>query len=429
MWLPLAAAALLTVGFLLGLGLQQSRGPLVRLVDDEAVAPNALGVGRVEGVLRYVEAKYVDEVDGDSLVDAAVRALVSGLDPYSKYVGPGEVHRHHARLSGTVEGTGVELGLLRDSMLVLEVLPNSPAQEAGLAVADRVVAIDGEAVSGVGYTLDELGARFGAMDPGAVVRLSVFRPGEGLLPEVALRRRTLALPTVGEGRLLAGDIAYIPVTQFADSTYFEFMRQLERLVEAEGARHLIVDLRGNGGGYLREAVRILGQFFPEAGTLLVYTEGAHAPRREYTSTGRVLFPVEEVVVLVDERTASASEIVAGALQDWDRGSVVGRPTYGKGLVQELFELKGAGALHLTVSRYFLPSGRSIQRPYGSRARREGERPVFASAGGRELLGGGGIDPDVSVTPDSTYDVHAVVRGDVEADGDVRAALALIGQRR
>ena len=426
MWLPLAGAAVLTVGFLLGLGLQQSRGPLVRLVDDETVAPNALGVGRVEGILRYVEAKYVDEVDADSLVDAAVQALVSGLDPYSRYVGPDDLHRHHARLSGTVEGTGVELGMLRDSMLVLDVLPNSPAQEAGLAVADRVVAIDGEAVSGVGYTLERLAERFGAMDPGAVVRVAVVRPGEGRLPEVALQRRTLVVPTVGEGRVLAGDVGYIPVTQFADSTYFEFMTELERLVEREGARHLILDLRGNGGGYLREAVRILGQFFPEAGTLLVYTEGAHAPRREYTSTGRVLFPVDRVVVLVDENSASASEIVAGTLQDWDRGTVVGRPTFGKGLVQELFELKGAGALHLTVSRYFLPSGRSIQRPYGGRV---DTRPAFASAGGRELLGGGGIDPDVVVAVDSAYDVHAGMRGGLRADADVRAALALLEGRR
>ena len=427
MWLPLAGAVVLTVGFLLGLGLQQSRGPLIRLVDDERVAPNALGVGRVEGILRYVEAKYVDEVDADSLVGAAVAALVGELDPYSTYVGPEALAGHHARLAGTVEGTGVELGMLRDSLLVLSVVPGSPAEEAGVAVADRVVAIDGKPVSGVGYTLDHLEQQFGAMLPGAVVRLQLVRPGAGALPVVALARRTLALPTVGEGSVIGGDVAYIPITQFSASTYFEFMAELERLVGQGPARHLILDLRGNGGGYLQEAVRVLGQFFPEAGTLLVYTEGAHAPRRDYTSTGRVLFPVGEVVVLVDENSASASEIVAGALQDWDRGTVVGRATYGKGLVQELFDLKGAGALHLTVSRYFLPSGRSIQRPYGEG--KAGERPIFATAGGREVFGEGGIDPDIVVARGGGESAHAILRGAPEEDADVRAALDAITARR
>ena len=399
-WLHLGGAVLLTAGFLLGLGLQHTRGSLVDLVDDERVSPNALGVGRVEGILRYIEAKYVDPVDRDALVDAAVAAILRELDPYSGYVGPEEVPAHRARLMGTAEGTGVELGLLRDSLVVLRVLPGSPAASAGLRDGDRLTSIAGDAVGGQGYDLSELEALLGTLPPGPIT-VSVLRPGVGPLPPVTLARQMLALPTVSAGLVLEGDIGYVAVSQFGDSTYFSFMAELERLVTEEDVRHLILDLRGNGGGYLREAVRLLGQFFPESGHLLAYTEGERLPRREFKASGRVLFPVERVAVLVDERSASASEVVAGALQDWDRAAIVGRPTYGKGMVQESFELKDGGLLHLSVARYHTPSGRTLQRPYpGGDERRPGRapdaRPAFATASGREVLGAGGIDPDVVV---------------------------------
>ena len=402
----------------------------MRLVDDERVAPNALGVGSIEELLRYVEAKYVDPVDRDSLVDAAITSVLGELDPYSAYVPPAGVAAHHARLAGTTEGAGVELGLVEDSVAVLRVLPGSPADVAGVLAGDRVLRVGDTALGGAGYELAELAKALEANAEGPL-RLELYRRGAGVLAPIAVSRRTLAVPSVGEGRLLGADVAYVPVYQFADSTYFEYMRRLERLVEGEGARHLVLDLRGNGGGYLREAVRLLGQFFPEAGTLLVYTEGAHAPRREYSSSGRVLFPVERVAVLVDGGSASASEVVAGALQDWDRATVVGRPTHGKGLVQEAFELKDGGLLHLTVSRYYTPSGRSIQRAYGAGGGRP--RAAFRTAAGREVLDGGGIDPDILVTASDTY-LSGSRRRDrsatqLLADPDIAAAVAAIREQR
>ncbi len=418
-WLPLGGAVLLTVGFLLGLGLQRQPGPLLRMVNDEESAPNALGVGSVEEILRYIEAKYVDPIEREELVDDAIDGLLQQLDPYSAYISPKDLEAHRARLRGTVDGAGIELGMIRDSVTVLSVLPGSPAAEAGVAAYDRVLRIADTLVSGVNRDIDDVQAYLLAL-PRGTVDLALFRPGMGPLPQISLPRRTLTLPTVGEGVLLAPDVAYVPVYQFADSTYEQFMVQVEELVGRRGARHLVLDLRGNSGGYLQEAIQMLSQFFADAGTLLVYTEGEHSARKDYKATGRVFFPIDRLVVLVDGRSASASEIVAGAVQDWDRGTIVGQTSFGKGLVQEMLPLKDRGALHLTVSRYYTPSGRSIQRAYASDdTTRAPRRPAFAKPGptapqgaaglavpgfvtarGRTVYGGRGIEPDRVVTLDS-----------------------------
>ena len=403
-WLPLPGAIVLTVGFLLGLGLQRQQSPLLRVVDDAQVAPNAFGVGSVEEILRYIEAKYVDPVERTRMVDIAVNGLLGQLDPFSSYISADNLGAHRARLGGTVEGTGLELGLIRDSVTVLSVVPNSPAAEAGVSVYDRVLRVGDSTLSRPGVTMEGVQDYLSSL-PQGVVEVRLYRPGAGALAPISLPRRTLTLPTVGAGVMLPGKIAYIPIHQFADSTYEQFMVQMEELVERRGARRLLLDLRGNSGGYLEEAVQILSQFFSDAGRLLVFTEGDHAPRKEYKSTGRVLFPVEDIVILVDGGSASASEIVAGAIQDWDAGSVVGTPTFGKGLVQEMFNLKGEGVLHLTVSRYYLPSGRSIQRPYPTEfnVAPTGEEPrEYKTAAGRAVFDGGGISPDVTVELDSLY---------------------------
>ena len=416
MWVPLGAAALLTVGFTLGLGLQRPGGPLIEVRDADALRPNALGIGAIEEVLRYIEAKYVDPVDREALVDVAIEGLLAQLDPYSTYIGPDQLAAHRARLDGTVEGIGVELALWRDTALVVEVLPGSPAAEAGLRPGDRLLTVADSALTGRGWDVAALRDFFLRLD-GDTARVAVWRPGAGVMPPVALPRRTLALPTASPGIDLGNGVGYIRISQFAEGTYLQFMRELERLSVEVGISDLVIDLRGNSGGYLQEAVRLLSQFFPEPGRLLVFTEGAHAPRVDYRSTGRVTFQVDRVVVLVDGGSASASEIVAGALQDWDRGTVIGQPTFGKGLVQELFPLRGKGALHVTVSRYYTPSGRSIQRPYGDPDRSRGPlgdltdatspartsdpgdtttRERFSTAAGRPVYGGGGIVPDLPV---------------------------------
>lgn len=407
MWLPLGGAGLLVVGLLVGISLQGARTPLV------AVGPGADGsdggrIGSIEEILRYVEAKYVDEVDREALIDGAINNLLGELDPHTTYIPPAQVEAHRAQLEGRATGIGVDVLMIRDSLTIVSALPGGPAEAAGLQAYDRIVSIADSTVSGRSLSAAQVEGWM-ASQPEGPLAVEVFRPGRGVLLPVTLARERLTIPSVPPGIVLDGDIAYIKVRQFASNTYDEFMAQLERLTLEGGARHLIVDLRGNSGGYLQEAVSLLSQLFPEQGRLLVYTEGRHSPRKDYETTGRVFFPVDKVAVLIDNGSASASEIVAGAVQDWDRGTIVGRRSFGKGLVQELYPLRGGGALHITVSRYFTPSGRSIQRDYGDLgAYRLGGtndegldsvREGFATSGGRPVYGGGGIAPDVEVPED------------------------------
>lgn len=407
-WLPLAASLILALGIVVGLGLQPGAGPIIAVGQAAEVEGNAHGVGPVEEILRYIEAKYVEDVDRERLLEGAVGNLLAELDPHSSYVSPGQLAGHRDALDGEVTGVGIDVVMIRDSATVVSALPGGPAAEAGIRPYDRIVAIGDTVVSGRGLEVAEVeAAMLGA--PEGTVRMQVYRPGTGRLLPISLTRTRVSVPSVAPGLLLDGDVAYVRVRQFAANTYEEFMRELERLTQDSAARHLVLDLRGNSGGYLQEAVDLLGQLFPAEGQLLVYTEGAHSPRKEYTATGRVLFPVDGVSVIIDGGSASASEIVAGAIQDWDRGSVVGQRSFGKGLVQELYPLKGGGALHITVSRYFTPSGRSIQRDYddlgsyrsgGRDSVGRGEsREAFVTAGGRTVYGGGGIAPDIEVYED------------------------------
>ena len=413
-WLPLGAAALLVAGITFGLTLGAGDVTLVSVGKGGDIDANAHGVGRVEEVLRYIEAKYVDEVDREELVAAAVNKLLAELDPHSAYIPPEQLAGHRAQLEGSATGIGVDVLMIRDSVTVVSALPGGPADLAGLRAYDRIVAIGDSTVSGRGLSSGQVESWMASFGDEPLT-LRVRRPGEGALLPVRLVRTRITVPSVARGVLLDGDVAYIRVRQFGSETYEEFMRELERLVDRRQAEHLIVDLRGNSGGYLNEAVQLLSQLFPQEGQLLVYTEGAHSARKDYHTTGRVFFPVNRVSVIIDRGSASASEIVAGAVKDWDRGTIVGQRSFGKGLVQELYPLKDGGALHITVSRYFTPSGRSIQRDYerldvyaddlgDSLARRPDN--TFATAGGRAVYGGGGIAPDVEVSSRSTLDEPA-----------------------
>ena len=406
-WLPLGTALVLAVGIVVGLGLQPGAGPLIAVGQAAEVEGNAHGVGPVEEILRYIEAKYVEDVDRERLLEGAVGNLLAELDPHSSYISADQLSGHREALDGEATGIGIDLIMIRDSVTVVSALPGGPSVEAGIEPYDRIVAVGDTVVSGRGLDLADVEATLRG-EAGGVVRMHVYRPGTGTLLPVSLTRTRVSVPSVAPGLLLDGDVAYVRVRQFAANTYEEFMRELERLTQDSAARHLVLDLRGNSGGYLQEAVDLLGQLFITEGQLLVYTEGAHSPRKEYTATGRVLFPVDGVSVIIDGGSASASEIVAGAVQDWDRGTVVGQRSFGKGLVQELYPLKGGGALHITVSRYFTPSGRSIQRDYddlgayragADEGDESGGGEAFVTAGGRKVYGGGGIEPDVEVYED------------------------------
>ena len=411
LWLPAAAAALLVVGVLLGLSLGSEELTLLRLGVKDEVSANAHGVGTVEEILRYIEAKYVDEVDREQLIEATIDNVLAELDPHSSYISSERLAGHRAQLEGSSTGIGVDVLMIRDSVTVVSALPGGPAAEAGLVPYDRIISIADSTVSGRGLSSADVDRWLTSL-PDERIELRVFRPGSGELLPVRLLRRKVTIPSVSEGEVLDGDTGYVRIRQFGSETYEEFMAQLEDLVTKRQIEHLILDLRGNSGGYLNEAVQLLSQLFPQEGQLLVYTEGAHSPRKEYKSTGRVFFPVNHVAVIIDRGSASASEIVAGAVKDWDRGTIVGQRSFGKGLVQELYPLNDGGALHITVSRYFTPSGRSIQRDYerfgaftaslgDSLATSPGN--AFATASGRRVYGGGGIAPDIEVTSNSTLD--------------------------
>ena len=402
-WLPLAGAGLLVVGLLIGVTLEQSASPAVEITEVDKTSSSGYGVGSIEEILRYIEAKYVDEVDREGIVDGAINNLLAELDPHSSYISPSNLAAHKDQLNGTATGIGVEVLIVRDSVTILKALPGSPAHEAGIMPSDRIISIADSVVSGQGYSLNKVKSILKSLPEGAV-KVQLFRPGTGDLLPISLSPREVVIPSVSKGLILEEDIAYIRIHQFATDTYQQFMQQVERLVQDSSANHLIIDLRGNSGGYLQEAVNVLSQLFPDEGRLLVYTEGEHSPRKDYNTTGRVFFNVENVAVIIDGGTASASEILAGAVQDWDRGLVVGQRSFGKGLVQELYPLKNGGALHITVARYFTPSGRSIQRDYADLgAYRAGFDSLnqlspkqYVTSSGRSVYSGGGISPDKKV---------------------------------
>ena len=410
-FVPLAGLSLLALGIVIGVAMAGKLGPLVSPSGSRADVGRLGGVGAVEEVLRYVDAKYVDEVDKDALAEAAIAAVLDELDPFSSYVSEADLLEHREQIEGVTTGLGLDIAMIRDSATVLAVVPGSAAAEAGMLPYDRVLSIDSTVVSGVGLgptTLEQLVADKGEES----IRLRLARRGVPEVLRLTLSRKPVSIPTVDPGVLIDGDVAYIRVRQFAGNTYQEFMGQLERLTQQEGARHLVLDLRGNSGGYLQEAVSLLSQLFLEDGKLLVYTDGEHSPRREYKTTGRVFFPVDRVSVLIDRGSASASEIVAAAVQDWDRGEVVGEPSFGKGMVQELYSLSEGGALHLTVSRYYTPSGRSIQRDFelaghgygiASGSPVDTTAEAFTTAGGRIVYGAGGVRPDRVITSDDAFD--------------------------
>lgn len=328
-------------------------------------------VGRVEDLIRFIENKYVDELNGSELIEEAVTAVFSKLDPHSIYLTPSQLADVSDQMNGTFSGIGIENIVINDTVNIYNVLPSSPAELAGLQVFDKIVSINDSIVAGKSIGLDQIRNML-KNEAGKQVSLGIYRDAQVINKIVTVGE--VPLPTVTSFLLPEIETAYIKIDRFGSKTYSEFMDEVEKYFVnkrsiGDGdkkAKHLILDLRDNPGGYLPEATNLLGQLFPEKGKLMVYTEGRKNKKNEYKTIGEQFFIIEQVVVLIDENSASASEIVAGAVQDWDRGFVVGRRSFGKGLVQEQYDLNNGGAIRLTVARYFTPSGRSIQRDYTDR---------------------------------------------------------------
>jgi carboxyl-terminal processing protease len=412
-WLPIALGIALMLGTYLGRGLDRDE-PIWNVQ-----GPAFLPTGQVlSSVLDRIDRMYVDPVDRSRLTEVAIDAILEELDPHSYWFSAEELAAMAEPMEGNFEGIGVEFLLQEDTIMVVTPIPGGPSEEAGVKAGDRIVQVDDSVIAGTGLTNAKV-MKLLKGPSGTEVNLGLHRPGyTGENIDVRIKRGRIPIRSVVSIEMMDDRTGYLKVIRFARNTHEEFEAALETL-RAAGAERLVLDLRGNGGGYLHAAVPMVEHFLGK-GDLVVYTEGAAQPRREYVTERPGRFRAEPLVIMVDEGSASASEIFAGAIQDHDRGAVVGRRTFGKGLVQEEFPVANRGALRLTVARYYTPSGRSIQRPYGKGVDYEDEwlqreergeyleadsvRQVdslaYSTRLGRTVYGGGGISPDLFVPLDT-----------------------------
>ncbi|MEY3195450.1 MAG: hypothetical protein RIQ78_1547 [Bacteroidota bacterium] len=410
--LPLILAATMAVGMMIGQLLPHYDQPF------RLSGTSKTGGGSLDEILRFVSSKYVDTVSTESLRDEAIEHLLSKLDPHSIYISPDELKAVEDDMNGGFEGVGIEFIVVDDTMQVVTPLSGGPAEAVGILAGDKIVSINDTVIAG-NKTDNRLIFKKLRGESGSAVKIGVRRGQETALRHFNLVRAMIPVHSVDIAYMLDDHTGYIKINRFTNQTYQEFMGALQPLAEGKGLQNLVLDLRGNPGGYLEEATEILSQIFPDA-RLLVYTKGRTEQRKDYKSNGRARFNIRQVAVLIDEGTASASEIMAGAVQDWDRGWVIGRRSYGKGLVQEQYPLSDGGALRLTIARYYTPSGRCIQRDYkhdadyaheGERRLKNGElsdasnvKPAdstqYYTGYGRVVYGGGGITPDVFIPYDT-----------------------------
>lgn len=413
--LPLILAATLAAGMFIGQQLPHY-DKNARFLPGGQAGPVA---GTLDELLRYIEARYVDTVSAGQLKNGAIEHLLEQLDPHSVYITPEELEAVEDDMSGGFEGVGIEFLMVDDTIQVVTPLSGGPSESAGILPGDKIVTINDTVVAGVKIDNGKIYKKLRGTK-GSTVQLGVLRGKERSLRAFHIIRDVIPVKSVDIAYLLDDKTGYVKINRFSARTYQEFAEALGPLAE-KGMQNLVLDLRGNPGGYLEEATDLLSQFFPD-GKLLVYTEGRTEKRRDYKSNGRAKFNISNIAVLIDEGSASASEIVAGAVQDWDRGWVIGRRSYGKGLVQEQYPLGDGGALRLTVARYFTPSGRCIQRDYkhdrdyDHEAERRLENGELSDASkikyadstkyytgmGRIVFGGGGISPDVFIPIDTSY---------------------------
>ncbi len=405
-WMPLLFSITLVAGMLLG----------YRIRDHIPGRPFfSLDKSRpLQEMMDLIRSRYVDTLNLQQLADTAISAVLAKLDPHSVYIPAEELEVTQEEISGRFSGIGVEFSILDDTIHVLQVIPGGPSEAAGLLTGDRLIRVNDSNVAGVHITEDRI-KRLLRGGLGTEVQLQVIR-GAGV-KSFRFRRGIIPVSSVDAAYEIAPGTGYIRLNKFTQATYREFMEVLEPLTQ-KGMQQLILDLRGNGGGVLDQAVEIVDEFL-EGDKLITYTEGVHFPRKEYRCKRPGLFEKGKLVILADEGSASASEIILGALQDWNRATIIGRRSFGKGLVQEQYELSDGSALRLTVARYYTPVGRSIQRPYNQGEKAYFEEvlnryhhagadtappagaPLFTTPSGRKVAGGGGIYPDIRVEEDST----------------------------
>ena len=376
------------------------------------------GSNRLNNLLHIIDDQYVDNVNIDSLVDKAIPQILSDLDPHSVYITAKDMQAANDELKGSFSGVGIEFNIREDTLHVQNVIKNAPAERAGLLAGDKVVSIDGKPFVGKTVTNDEAMRRLkGPKD--TKVRIGVLRYGHKKPLEFTVTRGDIPQKSITATYMLDDDTGYIRVKNFGERTYPDMLIALAKLSQ-EGCKNLVIDRRDNTGGFLQSAVQMANEFLPK-NKLIVYTQGRKSQRQDYVSDGKGSYQRMPLVVLINEGSASSSEIFAGAMQDNDRATVIGRRSFGKGLVQQQMGFTDGSLIRLTIARYYTPSGRCIQKPYTTGDAADYEQdiysryqhgeffsqdsikhtgPAYHTGIGRLVYGGGGITPDIFVAEDT-----------------------------
>ncbi len=404
-------------------------------------------IQKLQLTYQLINSLYVDSVNGENLVEEAIVGMLKSLDPHSVYISADEVAAMNEPLDGSFEGVGVQFNIMDDTLLIVNPVIGGPSEKVGIRAGDRIIGIDGDNVAGIGIKNSDV-FKYLRGKKGTKVNLTIQRRGTKGDLEFVVVRDKIPLHSVEAAYMATSKTAYVKISRFALNTHEEFIEAIKVLKEHD-FENLILDLRGNGGGYLKAAIDIADELIDED-KLLVYTQGINSARREHQARKKGVFEKGNLVVLIDEGSASASEIVSGAVQDWDRGLVIGRRSFGKGLVQRPFDFPDGSMVRLTIAKYYTPAGRCIQKDYedGVDAYHNelGERYLHGElsnadsihfdealefrtkVAGRTVYGGGGIMPDVFVAVDTS--MYSDYYRDLIASGSVnRMVLNYVDQNR
>ena len=410
--MPLIMAVCVVVGILIGtFYANHFSGNRLSIINSSS--------NKLNNLLHIIDDQYVDTVNVNDLVEKAVPQILAELDPHSTYISAKDVQIANDDLKGSFSGVGIEFTIRHDTLHVQQVISNGPSERAGVIAGDKIVKVDDENFTGKTLT-NEVAMHKLKGPKDTKVKLGIMRYGEKKIRDIVVTRGEIPTKSITAAYMLDDKTGYIRIKNFGENTYPELLIALAKLSQ-QRFENLTIDLRGNTGGYLQSAVQIANEFLPK-NRLIVYTQGRKSPRQEYRSDGRGSYQRIPLVVLIDEGSASASEILAGAIQDNDRGTIIGRRSFGKGLVQQPISFNDQSMIRLTIARYYSPSGRCIQKHYTSGSNKDYEEdlmaryehgeffsqdsikhegPAYKTTIGRTVYGGGGITPDIFIAEDTT----------------------------